>query len=129
MYDMRLYSRLNVEVNCVIYTDDAFEINGTILNLSEGGVLIEFSKSDDLVKRLKLGVVVKMQGYDTLTYDDKKKFTIFNENMTVVRIETDSDKIKVACKVSERVENYRKYITDIKVADYVKHNMDSENSQ
>lgn len=119
MHDLRLYSRLNVNVLCSIYANNTVEVISVIKNISESGIYLEVGYSDELFKLLEVGLKMKMQGIDSFNYFEDIKTLIFNEDLIIVRIENKLDKIGIACKVSGYNRSYYKYITDLKVSNYV----------
>lgn len=119
MSDLRRYDRVNVDLLCTFYALKRFELQSTIKNISEVGVLLEVDFNQDLLNSLAIGDIVEFQGMDYLNGLTKHERYIFQENARVKRIEPCGDKIKIACEVSGNDKMYKDYMSNLKVSSFI----------
>lgn len=102
--DRRFYQRIDVAVNCNIYTDKD-EITGKIKDISEDGFQIVINKEVKVVKNQVIG----FEFVDKYKYMNDERTDILIGNAKVVWVENRNGKTRIGCSVSN----------DLEIIDYV----------
>ena len=102
--DRRFYERINVAVNCNIYTDTD-EITGKIKDISEDGFQIVVNKEVKVVKNQLIG----FEFIDKYKYLNEERTDILIGKAKVVWVEYRNEKTRIGCSVSN----------DLEIIDYV----------
>lgn len=111
--DRRFYERINVAVNCNIYTDTN-EITGKIKDISEDGFQIVVNKEVKVVKNQLIG----FEFVDKYKYLNEERTDIIIGNAKVVWIDFRNGKTRIGCSVSNDLEIID-YVGRKKVNEYI----------
>ena len=111
--DRRFYQRIDVAVNCNIYTDKD-EITGKIKDISEDGFQIVINKEVKVVKNQVIG----FEFVDKYKYMNDERTDILIGNAKVVWVENRNGKTRIGCSVSNDLEIIN-YVGRKKVNKYI----------
>lgn len=102
--DRRFYQRIDVAVDCNIYTDEE-EILGKIKDISEDGFQIVVNKEVKIIKNQ----VIEFEFVDKYKYMNEDRLDILTGSAKVIWVEIKNGKTRIGCAFSN----------DLEIIDYV----------
>ena len=106
--ERRSYSRVDLEIACLIYLDNT-EMNGMIVNVSECGIALML-RIDDVKRRIDVGDRILVTGVD--------EEVVCQFEADVIRTETNDGKMLLGARISNR-RQVEEFVSNKKVKAYL----------
>ena len=120
MYNRRLYERIDINVECVLYLKDGevMEINGLLRDISENGIGLFLEGPEEVFDVLKEKMNLKFQFQDEFMIFKEICSHIVNGQAEIVRLQRTEDGMIVGCRLLQP-EKVEAYVRERKMASYL----------